>query len=95
MTFVDLIADAREIEDVVDLVNEFLAGLKHTGQLQPLPSSVQARRISTLDDISYSFNLVTEEIKRRNAAGDDIPTVMFALHAVLETAVERLRTSYH
>ena len=34
MTFVDLIADARDIGDVIDLVNEFLVGLQSIGETQ-------------------------------------------------------------
>jgi hypothetical protein len=95
MTFVDLIADARDIGDVIDLVNEFLMGLRSIGELKHIPESVQPPRITIVNDLPYSLNLVAEEIKRRDAAGDEIPEVMFALHAVLETAVERVRTSYH
>ena len=94
MTFVDLIADACDIGDVIDLVNEFLVGLQTTGELNHVPESVQPPRITAVNDLPYSLNLVAEEIKRRDAAGDEIPEAMFALHAVFETAVERVQTSY-
>ncbi len=95
MTFVDLIADARDIGDVIDLVNEFLIGLQSIGELKHIPESVQPPRITAVDHLPDSLNLVVAEIRRRDGAGDEIPEVMFALHAVLETAVERVRTSYH
>jgi hypothetical protein len=95
MTFLDLVADARDIEDVIDLVNEVLVGLQSTRELKRIPKSVQPPRITAVSDIPYSLNLVAEEIKRRDVARDAISEVTFALHAVLETAVERMRTSYH
>ena len=94
MTLIDLIADACDIGDVIDLVNEFLVGLQTTGELNHVLESVQPPRITAVNDLPCSLNLVAEEIKRRDAAGDEIPEVMFALHAVFETAVERVQTSY-
>jgi len=35
MTFIDRIADARDLADVFDLVNEFIVGLHHAHQIQP------------------------------------------------------------
>jgi hypothetical protein len=50
---------------------------------------------NTAYDLAYWLNLLSEEIKQRDAGGDEIPDVMFALHAVLETALQRLRSDWY
>jgi hypothetical protein len=93
MTFVDQIADAQDLAEVFELVNEFLEALYHSGEAGRIPLTM--RRISTADDLSYWFSLVSEEIKRQEAAEEDTPDVLFGLHAVLETALQRLRAGWY
>ena len=95
MTFIDRIADARDIADVFDLVNEFIVGLHHVHQLQEIPVALRPGRVATADDLAFWLNLLSEEIRQRDAVGDEIPDVMFALHAVLETALQRLRSDWY
>ena len=95
MTFVHRIADALDIVEVFYLVNEFIIGLHTSGGIQPIAGVLRPGRINTADDLSYWFNLLSDEIKRRDAAGEEIPEVMFALHAVLETALQRLRGDWY
>ena len=94
MTFVDRIADARDIAEIFDLVNEFVDALQHAGEIQQIPIEVRPGRISTADDLSYWPRLISEEIKRRDAAEVETPDVMFGLHTVLETALQRLRSDW-
>jgi hypothetical protein len=37
------------------------------------------------------LDLISEEIRERDAVAEEIPDMMFALHAVLETALQKLR----
>jgi hypothetical protein len=48
MTFIDRIADARDIADVFDLVNEFIVGLHHVHQ--EIPVALRLGRVVTADD---------------------------------------------
>ena len=41
------------------------------------------------------MRLISEEIRRRDAAEVEILDVMFGLHAVLETALQRLRSDWY
>ena len=95
MTFVDRIADARDIAEVFDLVNEFVSALQEKPDFNHIPDTLRPARIDTADDLVYWLNLVSDEIKRRDAAEEEIPDVMFALHAVLETALQRLRRDWY
>jgi hypothetical protein len=95
MTFVDRIADARDIAEMFDLVNEFVDALQHAGEIQQIPTEVRPGRISTADELSYWLGLITEEIKRRDAADQETPDVMFGLQAVLATALQRLRSDWY
>ena len=95
MTFIDRIADARDLADVFDLVNEFIVGLHHARQIQEIPAPLRPGRIATADDLAYWLNLLSEEIRQRNVTESAIPDVMFALHAVLETALQRLRSGWY
>jgi hypothetical protein len=95
MTFVDRIADARDIGEIFDLVNEFVEALQHAGEIQKILSEVRPGRISTADDLSYWLGLLSEEIKRRDAAEVETPDVMFGLQAVLATALQRLRSDWY
>jgi hypothetical protein len=45
--------------------------------------------------LAYWLRLLSEEIKQRDAADNEIPDVMFALHAVMETALQRLRNDWY
>ena len=94
MTFIDRIADARDLADVFDLVNEFIVGLYHAHQIHEIPTALRPGRIATADDLAYWLRLLSEEIKQRDAADNEIPDVMFALHAVMETALQRLRNDW-
>ena len=95
MTFVDRIADACDIAQVFDLVNEFISAMQDAGEIQQMPSAVRPGRMNTADDLSYWFGLASEEISRQDNSEDDTPVVVFALHAVLETALQRLRTGWY
>jgi hypothetical protein len=86
MSFVDRIADARDIAQVFDLVNEFISAMQDAGEIGQMRSAVRPGRINTADDLSYWFGLASEEISRRDNSEDDTPIVVFALHVVLETA---------
>ena len=95
MTFVDRIADARDIGDVFDLVNEFVYGLHHSGQMAQVPAQMRPEQISSADDLSYWLNLVSDEIKRREATQEETPDMIFGLHAVLDTALQKLRSEWY
>jgi len=58
-------------------------------------SALRPGRVATADDLAFWLNLLSEEIRQRDAVGDEIPDVMFALHAVLETALQRLRSDWY
>jgi hypothetical protein len=73
MTFIDRIADARDIADVFDLVNEYIVGLHHLHQMQDIPVALRPGRVSTADDLAYWLNLFSEEIRQRDAVGSEIP----------------------
>jgi len=68
MTFVDRIADARDIGDVFDLVSEFVYALHHSGAMDQIPAPIRPGPISTADDLSYWSKLVSDEIKSQDAA---------------------------
>jgi DNA-binding GntR family transcriptional regulator len=87
MTFVDRIADAQDLADVFELVNEFIEALYRSAEADRI--SLTIRRISTADNLMYWFDLVSAEIKRQEAAEEKTPDVVFDLHAVLETAIQR------
>jgi hypothetical protein len=93
MTFVDRIADAQDFAEVFELVNEFIEDLYHSGEGDRIPLTI--RRVNTADDLSYWFSLVSDEIKRQDAAEEETPDIMFGLHAVLETALQRLRAGWY
>ena len=95
MTFVDRIADARDIGDVFDLVNEFVYALHHSGAMDQLPAPIRPGRISTADDLSYWLKLVSDEIKSQDAAQKEMPDILLGLHAVFETALQKLRTGWY
>ena len=94
MTFVRCIGDARDIEDVYELVNEFIEALHHSGESRCIP--IALGRISTADDLLHCLCLVSEEVKRRNTASEEALNMMVSLHAVLETALQRVCSDcYH
>ena len=95
MTFVDRIADARDIAEIFELVNEFVEAVHHAGEIQQLPKEVRPGRINTADDLSYWLRLISEEIRRREETGDETPDIAFALHTVLDTALQRLRSDWY
>ena len=91
MTFVDRIVDARDIAEIFELVNEFVEAVHRGGEIQQLPKEVRPERIYTADDLSHWLGLISEEIKQREASDGQTSAIAFALHAVLETALQRLR----
>ena len=91
MTFVDRIADARDIEQVFDLVNEFISVLQEQPTIEHIPAALRPVRMNTAEDLAYQLEILSDEIRQRDAVEEEIPDVMFALHAVLETALQRLR----
>jgi len=95
MTFIDRIADAGELAEVFDLVNEFIGDLQRMPEVQQIPTLLVPGWINTADDLAYWLRLLSEEIQRRDAADEEIPDIMFALHAVLETALQRLRSGWY
>jgi len=95
MTFVYLIADARDIADVFDLVNEFIYALHHSDEMAHIPAAVRPGRISSADDLSYWFKLVSKEIKSREAEQEEASDIPFGLHAVLDTALQKLRSEWY
>ena len=95
MTFVDRIADARDIGDVFDLVNEFVHALHHSGAMNQIPAPIRPGRISTADDLSYWLKLVSDEIKGRETTQEETPDILFGLHAVFETALQKLRSGWY
>jgi hypothetical protein len=95
LTFVDRIADAHDIAEVFDLVNEFIGALQSKPDIHEIPFALRPARISTADDLAYWLNLLSDEIKRLDTANKQIPDAMFALHAVLETALQRLRGDWY
>ena len=95
MTFVDRIADARDLSEIFDLVNEFIGALQEKRDIEQIPATLRPARISTADDLAYWLNIVSDEIRRPDTAEEEIPDVMFAVHAVLETAVQRLREDWY
>ena len=95
MTFADRIADARDIYRVFDHLTDFIIELHRSRAIEQIPPIVRPGRINTADDLSYWFNLLSDEIKRRDAEEEEIPDVMLTLHAVLETALQRLRGDWY
>lgn len=95
MTFVDRIADARDIGDVFDLVNELLYAIHHSGAVDQVPAPIRPGQISSADDLSYWLKLVSDEIKRREATHEGTPDMIFGLHAVLDTALQKLRSEWY
>ena len=95
MNFVDRIADARDIGDVFDLVNEFVSALHHSGAVDQVPASMRPGRISTVDELSYWFRVVSDEIQGQESAQEQTPDILFGLHAVLETALQKLRSGWY
>ena len=57
MAFVDRIADARDIVEVFDLVNEFIVGLHTSADIHPIPVVLRPGSINSADDLSYWFKL--------------------------------------
>ena len=77
-------------------MDEFIGALQEKRDIEQIPSSLAPRTISTADDLAYWLNIVVDEIKRRDATEEEISEVRFALHAVLETAGQKLRGAcYH
>jgi hypothetical protein len=74
--------------------DEFIGALRSKPDIQQIPFAIRPARISTADDLAYWLDLLADEIKRR-AALEEIPDAMFALHAVLETALQRLRGDWY
>ena len=95
MSFVDHIADANDIAEVFELVNEFISGMQHVGEIHQVPTAVRPWRINTADDLSYWLTLVSGEITRQDSAEEETPDIVFVLHAVLDTAVQRLRSDWY
>jgi hypothetical protein len=95
MTFVDRIADASDIAEIFNLVNEFISAMQDAGEIHQIPSAVRPGRINIADDLSYWFGLASDEIRRRDTAEEETPVAVFALHAVLETALLRLRSDWY
>jgi hypothetical protein len=95
MTLVDRIAEAQSIEEVFGLVNDFIGDLRHLGAIDQIPQAMRPARISTDDDLSYWLMIVWDEIKRRDAAKEDTPAVIFSIHAVLVAALRRLRSGWY
>jgi putative ABC transport system substrate-binding protein len=57
MTFVDRIADARDIDDVFELENEFIYALHHSGKIHQIDASV----LPCMDVIVHPFGVRTSE----------------------------------
>ena len=95
MTFIDRIADARDIAELFELVNEFISDLQRMPEVQQIPTALLPAWINTADDLAYWLRLLSEEIQRRDASDEEIADMMFALHAVLETALQRLRSEWY
>jgi hypothetical protein len=94
-TFIDRVADARDIAELFDLVNEFIGDLQRMPEVQQIPTALMPGWINTADDLSYWLHLLSEEIRQRDASDKEIPDIMFALHAVLETALQRPRSDWY
>ena len=90
MTFVDHIADATDIRDVFELVNEFVGALDYANEIREIPVGLRPGPIDTADALSYWLSLISDEIKRRDSIQETTPDCMFAMHAVLETAVQKV-----
>jgi hypothetical protein len=72
MTFIDRIADARDIADVFELANEFIGDLQLMPAVQQIPTALLPGWINTADDLAYWLRLLSEEIQRRNASDDEV-----------------------
>jgi hypothetical protein len=96
MSFIHRIADASDIDEVFGLVNGYISAMQGVGEFHQIPSEVRPERTHTANDLSYWLRLVSEEIRRRDAAEEKTPDVMFALRAILETALQTVRSDlYH
>ena len=91
MTFIDRIADAREIAEVFDLVNEFVRTLQRMPDVQQIPVRLRPGRIRMADEMADCLRSLSDEIRQRDASDTEIPDMMFALHAVLDTALQKIR----
>ena len=63
--------------------------------MDKIPAPMRPGRISTADDLSYWVKLVSDEIKRREAMQEETPDIVFGLHALLETALQKLRSGWY
>jgi hypothetical protein len=95
MTFAERIADAQSIGEVFELVNEFLNVLHHTGAIDQIPPAMRPGHISADDDLAYWLTIMWDEIESRDAANEDTPDIIYGIHAVLETAQQRMRSGWH
>ena len=89
------ISDARDIAELFDLVNEFISDLQRVPEVQQIPTALFPGWINTADDLAYWLRLLSEAIRVRDESEDEIPDIIFALHAVLETALQRLRSDWY
>jgi hypothetical protein len=95
MNFIDRIADARDISEVFDLVNDFTSRLHSSGEIQQIPPYFRPARMLNVGDLAYWLSLISDEIKRRDAAGEESPDCLFELHAVFETAAQKVRSAWY
>jgi len=63
--------------------------------MNQLPAPMQPGRISTAADLSYWVRVVSDEIQGRESAQEQTPDILFGLHAVLETALQKLRSGWY
>ena len=63
--------------------------------MNQLPAPMQPGRISTADDLSYWVRVVSDEIQGRESAQEQTPDILVGLHAVLETALQKLRSGWY
>ena len=94
MQFIDRISEAHSREEVFDLVNAYIVAVRHTPELDLIPTALRPERIDALDEMLRWLKLVSTDIGARTAARDEIPDVLIMLHLILETASHKLRNGW-
>jgi hypothetical protein len=68
---------------------------RYTGYMEDIPPFFPPSPHPQCGDLSYWLGLISDEIKRRDGAGEETLDCLFELHAVLETEVQKLRSAWY
>ena len=90
ISFPDHILTRHRSADVIRLVNEFLAALRHTRGIRQLPTVCRPYAVKSREDIAAWLSLIALKITERGNRGQGADDAVFALQLVLEAAIDRL-----